>query len=439
MTKRDPILRSMLIYAGAFIMLSLTHCTPSEKSSPSQLAELKDLVLYEVAPWQYVDSGGIKGLQRDLKRLSGLFVNSLVLQPVQLRDQANNPFNPASPFAISDYAVIDPNLGSAEELISFIHSAHSLGIKVFYQWHFSETGPHHRLREEHPDFYFSSDKLKENRYNPDFVTLNISDKRVASKQSESFGKFVNSYNFDGYVVFGIDSSNEDFVSQIREICGPNRLLINGESVKVKGLSHSIDRSLFEFFKGVYNNTPDSLFLYSLIGDMAPQGRINAFVDYHTNFYKGTDYMSFPNAYRYFAAFAHFIPGTPWMLGGQEYALVSPVNAFRDHPVYRKYYFNGDLYRSLNLQRRRNPALWNDGKCALPVIIAGNFPVVGLERSRDTFYCTGIFNFSPSQQTFVMTKDYLHAYDLFNKVPVSFPAGKTLNIGPYQAFLFSNVL
>lgn len=439
MSQVDICLRNLIILAQAIILVAGVSCTASENVTSKQTAELKDLVLYELVPWQYVDSGGIRGIQRDLKRLNGLFVNALVLHPVQLRDQANNPFNPASPFAISDYSVIDPALGNSEDLKGFIRASHALGIKVLYQWHFSETGPHHRLKDEHPEYYRSSEKLKDNRYNPDFVSLNLSDTRVASLQLKSFADFDNDYEFDGYVVFGIDSSNADFASQVLEICGSRRILINGDNGKISGISHAIDRTLFDFFKSAYNNAPDSQFLYRLIAEKTPQGRINSFVDYHTNFYKGTDYMSFPNAYRYYAAFAHFLPGTPWMLGGQEYALVSPVNAFSDHPVYRKYSFNGDLYRSLNLQRRHNPALWNDSKCALPVIVADDFPVIGLERSRDTFYCTGIFNFSSSPQTFVMTKDYRYAYDLFNKVPVAFPVGKKLNIGPYEAFLFSNVL
>lgn len=69
--------------------------------------------------------GDLKGIQDHLDYLEELGVTAIWLNPVQY-----NKGNASHGYAISDYYLIDPRLGTNEEYISLIEAAHDKDIKV---------------------------------------------------------------------------------------------------------------------------------------------------------------------------------------------------------------------------------------------------------------------------------------------------------------------
>lgn len=397
-----------------------------------------DMIIYELSPYQYVDSGGLKGIIRDLPRIRNLFFNTILLQPLQLRDLASNPFNPSSQFAIQDYNEIDPKLGTENDLKELIQKAHQLGLKVFMEWNIEETGPHHGWRKLHPLYFKSSEKLIDNRYNMNYVKLNLQHADIPELHKKSFSKFANTFRFDGYIIYGNEKPLEGLIQILKSDLNDDPLILSESQYLSDGLGHGKNTNLLDLLTAAYDSGKLSIALREHVNEASQKQWFNAFIDYETNLNKGTDYILFPNAYKYYIMFAYILPGIPWVLNGQEFGLTQPINAFNDNSLLRKYHFNEDLFRSLNLQKKNNPALHHfRGKqnCA---IVSHPSDVLAIERFADSFYCVGIFNFSDSIAAFKLTKTYNGAYDLFNKIPVNYPANTELKLGPYQAVMFSNV-
>lgn len=398
----------------------------------------KDMVIYELTPFQYVDSGGFKGITKDLSRIRNLFFNTIVLQPVQLRDLAGNPFNPSSQFAIQDYNALDPVLGTEKDLKNLIREAHRLGLKILLQWNIEQTGPNHIYRKLNPSYYRSSEKLINNRYNLDYVKFDLLNKELKKIQLQAFSKFSETYEFDGYILYGNTAPAENWIPHFKSELNSEQLILSASSVNPDGISHGKNLNLFKQLTQVYDSGIAGDQMTALIEETAKQIKLNTFIDYETNSIYGTDYNLFPNAYTYYIMFTYMLPGIPWILNGQEFGLIQAINSFNNNSLQRKYRFNEDLFRSLNLQRKNNPALHLHDKNSQTKVVTKTTQIIALERTVDTFYCVGIFNFSDQVAGFKLLKSYQRGFDLFNKIPVSYPADVELKLGPYQAVLFSNV-
>ena len=276
----------------------------------SQPEWVHTMSLYEITPYQYKDAGGLQGITNDLRRIHSLFFTGLVLHPVTVQDQANNAFNPSSPFALQSYQAIETSLGTSDDLKILLDSAKSLGLKVLYAWNVTETGPHHNWRSEHPTFYESNDKMHEGRYNTAYVTLNHSNIEVQREMISEFEKFSSTFEFDSYVLFG-DSTDIAVCTPLFESASSNNIWIAPSlgapaSSKVSGKNPA----LLPFMESIFRETYDSVALETLLIATTHSQRMNAFIDYEFNWKRGTDYMMFPNAYTYYIMLAHFLPGIP---------------------------------------------------------------------------------------------------------------------------------
>jgi hypothetical protein len=91
-----------------------------------------DAVIYEVHPALF---GGFHGLQDALDDLCALGITTLCLLPIwqfnntkQLWDESWN--DAGDPYILTDFGVLDPSLGSGEDLRELIHAAHARGLRV---------------------------------------------------------------------------------------------------------------------------------------------------------------------------------------------------------------------------------------------------------------------------------------------------------------------
>ena len=90
--------------------------------------------------------GDIKGIKDKLDYLDELGVTALWLNPVQY-----NKGNASHGYAISDFYMIDPRLGSNEEYCDMIEAAHNKDIKVVMDMIFNHSGSSHWWIEDIPD------------------------------------------------------------------------------------------------------------------------------------------------------------------------------------------------------------------------------------------------------------------------------------------------
>jgi len=90
--------------------------------------------------------GDLQGIREHLDYIDALGVTAVWLNPVQY-----NRSNASHGYAISDFYMIDPRLGSNEEYCGMIDAAHARGIKVVMDMIFNHSGSSHWWIEDIPD------------------------------------------------------------------------------------------------------------------------------------------------------------------------------------------------------------------------------------------------------------------------------------------------
>ncbi|MEM8532173.1 MAG: alpha-amylase family glycosyl hydrolase [Chloroflexota bacterium] len=96
-------------------------------------SEIHNLTIYEVYPAYF---GGFRGLTESLPRLQSLGINTLCMLPIWAFDNPHQqPWDenwtiPQNPYAISHFGLIEPNLGSPDDLRSLVDEAHRHGMRV---------------------------------------------------------------------------------------------------------------------------------------------------------------------------------------------------------------------------------------------------------------------------------------------------------------------
>ena len=90
--------------------------------------------------------GDLQGIREHLDYIDALGVTAVWLNPVQY-----NRSNASHGYAISDFYMIDPRLGTNEEYCGMIDAAHAKGIKVVMDMIFNHSGSSHWWIEDIPD------------------------------------------------------------------------------------------------------------------------------------------------------------------------------------------------------------------------------------------------------------------------------------------------
>jgi hypothetical protein len=429
---------SRCLYLFLVFDLILVSCNKPEPKSINNLAN--NLAIYEIMPRQYSEKRNIDGIREDLPRLQSMFFNAICLQPVLEHDEANNAFNPNSPFALKSFIRLDPILGSVESLHGLIDESHKKNIKVLIEWDLSQTGPHHDWRSEHPEYYLSDQKMTDNRYNQEYISLNLTNSKVQNELLISLKAFITSHPFDGIVFYHLEKCPTGFLSKmIPELKSIRPLIVvNSGKVFIKECDFNSNEGLFKFFLDAYSGQASVNKFRNLLDSMNRFPMLNYVVDYSKNDRYGSDVNLFYNSYKDYHSLTYFLPGISWVLNGQEDPQFETLNLFSRLPFSRKYKYNNDFYRSLNMLKQNNQALWNFNKENLPELISDSDNVLALERTTGDYTCVGLFNLSDQMVTFKINKDYHMFYDAFNKVPLNFIKNTDLKLGPFQSLVFTNI-
>lgn len=125
---------------------------------------LEKSVVYQLFLRAFTPEGTLNAAEKLLPHIASTGANLVYLTPIveadgdkrtefwsdrQKQSLLNNPRNP---YRISDYFRIDPEYGGDDDLLSFVRSAHSLGLRVLLDLVYYHCGPTAKLIAEHPDF-----------------------------------------------------------------------------------------------------------------------------------------------------------------------------------------------------------------------------------------------------------------------------------------------
>ncbi len=104
---------------------------------------------------QYARHGGdIQGITNNLDYIADLGATAVWLNPTQENDMPEGSYHG---YAITDYYKIDRRLGSNDEFISFVETAHAKGLKVVMDMIFNHCGSYNTLFTDRPsDDWFNN-------------------------------------------------------------------------------------------------------------------------------------------------------------------------------------------------------------------------------------------------------------------------------------------
>ena len=115
--------------------------------------DVRSLVIYQVFPRNYGPTGTLPDITADLDRIVELGADVLYLMPIHPIGVEGRKGSAGSPYAISDFRVLHPDLGTDEDFDELVAAAHAAGLKVIIDVVFNHTSPDSVLVAEHPEFF----------------------------------------------------------------------------------------------------------------------------------------------------------------------------------------------------------------------------------------------------------------------------------------------
>lgn len=167
-------------------------------------------IIYQVFVRNFSQEGTFKKVEEKLGYIKSLNVAMIQLLPINPIGKVDRIGTVGSPYSISDYLAINPDLGTVEDLKSLIEAAHKKGLKVIQDIVFNHTSKDSVLLKEHPDYYFRDDKGNIIIKFPEWS--DIIDINHKNPELETYLISVLKY----YVELGIDGFRFDVASLIRK-------------------------------------------------------------------------------------------------------------------------------------------------------------------------------------------------------------------------------
>jgi glycosidase len=127
---------------------------PARKEVPRPaVANLDDKVLYEIFVRNHGPNGTLSEVQEDLDRIEELGVDILWLMPIYPVGQEKRKGSVGSPYSVTDYTAVHPDLGTADDLKALVDAAHERGMYVILDYVPNHTAWDHPFTTNHPDWY----------------------------------------------------------------------------------------------------------------------------------------------------------------------------------------------------------------------------------------------------------------------------------------------
>ena len=157
-------------------------------------------VIYQVFTRDFSSEGTLNEVTNKLEYIKSLGVTMIQLLPVNPIGEVDRLGTYGSPYSISHYMKINPDLGTVEDFKNLCTKAHEIGLKVILDVVFNHTSKDSILLTQHPDFYLRDENGNVKAKFPewsDIIDLNHDNPNV-EKYLTSVLKFYAELGVDGY-------------------------------------------------------------------------------------------------------------------------------------------------------------------------------------------------------------------------------------------------
>lgn len=115
---------------------------------------LKNQVIYSIYVRNYSEEGSFSAVEKDLDRIQRLGTDIIWFLPVYPIGEKQRKGTLGSPYAISDYRKVNPELGTMEEFRHLVEAIHIRGMKCMLDIVYNHTSPDSWLVQNHPEFFY---------------------------------------------------------------------------------------------------------------------------------------------------------------------------------------------------------------------------------------------------------------------------------------------
>lgn len=111
-------------------------------------------VIYSIFVRNHTAEGTFRAVIPDLPRIRALGADIIWLLPIHPIGEKNRKGTLGSPYSISDYRAVNPELGTLEDLKALVEAIHDNGMKCIIDVVYNHTSPDAVYTRTHPEFYF---------------------------------------------------------------------------------------------------------------------------------------------------------------------------------------------------------------------------------------------------------------------------------------------
>ncbi len=367
---------------------------PEQKTTSLVNKELiGSAVIYEANIRQYSPEGTLQAFARDIPKLKELGVKIIWLMPIypisavkrkatgdkfvsDITDENEKAKYLGSPYAVSDYKKVNPDLGNLKDLQNLVKKAHQNGMIVILDWVANHTGWDHRWIKEHPEFYTRNkkgeitDPLNEDGSSKgwqDVADLNYDNPGLRKAMTGEMKYWLKAAGIDG---FRCDVAGEVPVrfwkEAISELRAEKPLFMLAEAWQPDLLKDGLFDACYgweshfllaDIAKGKKSVIDWDHYMQKIDTVYEPDDIIMNFTSNHDeNSWKGTVYETFGNLWEQMAVITYLTKGMPLLYSGQEYGLKHRLKFFEKDLIPKNKGKEYELYRKLGKLKNECKAL-----------------------------------------------------------------------------------
>ena len=369
---RGLIALSLMLAPLPALAQEIDPYTPESFEGRKHVEWSRDAVIYQLNTRQFSKEGTLKAAEAQLPRLHELGVDIIWLMPIHPIGEQNRKGMLGSPYSITDYKAVRAELGTMEDLKSFVETAHGLGMKVILDWVANHTAWDHPWRTEHPDWY-EHDWQGNNVSTPfwhwsDIVDLNYDSVELRHAMSDALQFWVREADIDGYRADVAGYIPPDFWADVRrdlEAIKPVWMLgeFGQRDLHMESFDASYAWDWEKALRRIAAGEGDATSLYGFYSEHAslwPTGaqRMIFTTNHDENAWSGTTDELLGKAFNNAVVLMFTSEGIPLIYSGQEAGLDKRLEFFERDPIVWRDHPNAALFKKWISFRDRNPALQN---------------------------------------------------------------------------------
>lgn len=179
---------------------------------------LRDAVIYEAAVSAFTPAGTFNAMRAHLPYLTDLGVTVLWLMPIHPVGVARRSGTRGDPYAVRDFAAIDPALGNAADFAELVRACHAAGLRVIMDWTLNRASCDSPLTRAHPEWFTRKPNGAMFYAVPNrdaFAGYDFTNRELRACLISAMRRWVTRFDIDGFRFDDSDLTPLDFLEEIR--------------------------------------------------------------------------------------------------------------------------------------------------------------------------------------------------------------------------------